>query len=61
VDGDAADLLADDLALAGVEPRPHFDAERPDTRRDGLGAANGSGRAVGPTTFRGSHTVRPFA
>ncbi len=46
VDGDPADLVADHLALAGVKPRAHFDAERPDAGADGLRAADGAGRAI---------------
>src|SRR5215470_14486274 len=46
VNSDAADFLADDLALARVEPRAYLDAEGPHALADRLGAANGAGRTI---------------
>src|SRR5215831_464611 len=46
VNGDATELLPNDLAFAGMAPGTYFDAERADARRDRLSAANGSGRAI---------------
>src|SRR5574342_733614 len=41
VDGDASDLVADDLALPRVKPRASLDAERQNASADRFGAANG--------------------
>src|SRR5262245_47007473 len=42
MDGHAADVLADDLALAGVEPRAQVDPERPDGVADGPARLHGA-------------------
>src|SRR4029450_8596132 len=42
VDGDAADVVAVQLDLAGVEPDPHVDADGADRVADGAGAAHRS-------------------
>jgi hypothetical protein len=44
--GDAADVVAHPFALAGVQPGPDVEAEAADSSADGLGAADGTGRAV---------------
>src|SRR5436190_16619594 len=44
VDGHAADVLADDLALAGVQADVELEAERPDRLDDRAGAAQRAGR-----------------
>src|SRR5437763_17207855 len=46
VNGDAADVVADHFALAGVKSGTHFNAERPDFVSDGACAANAACRAV---------------
>src|SRR6266545_727254 len=46
VDGDTADLLTDDFALAGVKPRAHLEAEGADGGSDRLGTEDGSRGAV---------------
>src|SRR5262249_1951273 len=46
VHGDAAELLAHNLALAGVYSGPHFEPETPDSARDGRGRANTAGWAI---------------
>jgi hypothetical protein len=40
VDGDAADIVADHFALAGMQPGSDLDAERLDFLDDGAGATN---------------------
>src|SRR5213593_3757533 len=46
VHGDAADLCAHHLALAGVHPRANLQAERANATADGRGTADGPGRPV---------------
>src|SRR5258708_16274420 len=46
VNRDAADVVADHFALAGVKPGTNFNAERPDFVSDGACAANPACRAV---------------
>src|SRR6266542_3488648 len=46
VDGDAADLLVDKLALAGVQPGAHVEVEVPDPVAHCTGTANGARRPV---------------
>src|SRR5205807_2060345 len=46
VDGDAADVAAPQLDLAGVDAGPHVDPQRPHRVADGEGAAHGPGRPV---------------
>src|SRR5262245_25806837 len=46
MDRDPADLLAHDLALAGVEAGPDFEPQRSDAVRYGAGATNGARWAI---------------
>src|SRR3990172_6715412 len=46
VHGDAADIVADHLALAGVEPGSRLDSQLPGLVADGAGAADTAGGAV---------------
>ena len=46
MNGNAADIVVDHFALAGMEPGTHFDAERPDLVGNGAGAADPARRTV---------------
>jgi hypothetical protein len=46
VNGNAAYIIADHLAPAGVDPGPHLNAQRPDLVGDGASAAHAARRTV---------------
>ena len=64
VDGHAADVVADELALAGVEAGPHFDAERPAPGRRSRAHSGSRARAVErgeEAVAHGLHLAAPVA
>src|SRR5437879_5540495 len=46
MDGDAADVIAHHLDLAGVQPDPELDADRPNGSNQGITAADRASRSV---------------
>ena len=46
MDGDAADVVAQQLALAGVQPHPDLQTQLPQPGPDGVGRPDGPGRPV---------------